>query len=80
MNEHFSSGTESETEFNDKINSVILRRLRSRAMNESPISMGATQVCVFARAPVHARATTGVYLASSRCQTGSQPCVCGEIR
>lgn len=42
-------------------------------MNGSPISTEDRRVCVCLCA------TTGAYLASSRCQTGSQPCICGKI-
>ena len=65
---HFHSNTEKDIVFNDEINGVMLRKLHSEAMNESPIPT----VCVFVCA------ATGVYLASSRCQTGSQPCICGR--
>lgn len=37
-------------------------------MNETPISKADKFVCL--------RVPTGVYLASSTCQTGSRPCVC----
>ena len=61
------------TELNSEIDGVMLRTLHSEAVNESPILRGKV-VCVCVCAD------TGVSLASRRCQTGSQPCVCGEIR
>lgn len=67
INEHFCSKEEKQIEFNDEINSVMLRILHSEAMNGGSISTEEALVCVCV--------STGGYLAASRCQTGSQPCL-----